>query len=87
MRMARVRGVLRREKTRVVAAVLAPALLILAMGPLALLRPAEPVAPVQVTPSATVSKQFAPSTPRRPRITTPGIHVTGTPRRTGDDTR
>jgi hypothetical protein len=47
---------LRREKTLTVAAVLAPALLVLAMGPLALLRPAEPVAPMQATPTVTVSQ-------------------------------
>ena len=87
MRIARVRGVLRREKTRVVAAVLAPALLVLAMGPLALLRPAEPVTPVQVPPSATVSQPAIPTTTLRPRGATPGIHGTRVPRRNGDDRR
>jgi uncharacterized RDD family membrane protein YckC len=87
MRIARVRDVLRREKTRVVVAVLAPALLILAMGPLALLRPAVPMAPVPVTPSATVSRPATPTTTLRPRSATPGIHGTRVPRRNGDDKR
>lgn len=87
MRVARALGVLRREKTLVVA-VLAPALLILAMGPLALLRPAVPATSPQVTPSVTIAQPKAvTSTPALhiPTVLPVGRNPTKTPPRTGGE--
>ncbi len=85
MRSARLLGVLRREKTLALVVVLAPALLMLAMAPLALLRPAAAVAPVRATPSAIVSPPASYATMSPSWGTPPGMHRKKMPGRTGDD--